>query len=63
MYKIAILGSENSHCMGFASVLAPREGMRRFPDLELIGIAGDEASNRAVMEKTSVKRASTDPAS
>ncbi len=63
MYKIAILGSENSHCMGFASVLAPREGMRRFPDLELIGIAGDEASNRAVMEKTSVTRASTDPAS
>ncbi len=62
MYKIAILGSENSHCAGFASVLAPRSGEKRFPDLELIGIMGDEASNLAVTEKTAVSRSSTDPA-
>ena len=62
MAKIAILGSENSHCMGFASVLAPLTGEKRFPDLELIGIMGDEASNRAVMAKTAVTLSSTDPA-
>ena len=62
MAKIAILGSENSHCMGFASVLAPLTGEKRFPDLELIGIMGDEESNRAVMDKTAVTPASTDPA-
>ena len=62
MYKVAILGSENSHCAGFASVLAPKSGEKRFPDIELIGIAGDEASNRAVAEKTAVARTSADPA-
>ena len=62
MAKIAILGSENSHCMGFASVLAPLTGEKRFPDLELIGIMGDEESNRAVMDKTAVTRSSIDPA-
>ena len=62
MVKIAILGSENSHCAGFASVLAPRDGEKRFPDIELIGVAGDEASNRAITDKYDVPRASTDPA-
>ena len=61
MYRIAILGSENSHCMGFASVLAPKNGERRFPEIELVGVAGDEASNRAILEKTAVTRAETDP--
>jgi predicted dehydrogenase len=61
MYKIAILGSENSHCLGFASVLAPKSGEKRFPDIELVGVAGDEASNSAVLEKTAVVRAETDP--
>ena len=62
MYKIAVLGSENSHCAGFASVLAPREGEKRFPDIELIGVAGDEASNKAIRDKYDVARSSTDPA-
>ena len=62
MYKIAILGSENSHCAGFASVLAPREGEKRFPDIELVGVAGDEASNKAITDKYDVSLASEDAA-
>ena len=61
MYKIAIIGSENSHCMGFASILCPKEGERRLPDLELIGVAGDEASSRAILDSTACPSASSDP--
>lgn len=61
MYKIAIIGSENSHAMGFASVLAPKSGERKFPDVELIGVCGDEKSNAAIAEKTAVNCFTDDP--
>ena len=61
MYRVAIIGSENSHCMGFAGVLAPKSGEKRFPDIELIGICGDDASNQAVMEKTACPFCTNDP--
>ncbi|MBQ2726603.1 MAG: Gfo/Idh/MocA family oxidoreductase [Clostridia bacterium] len=61
MYKIAIIGSENSHAMGFASVLAPKSGERKFPDIELIGVCGDEKSNAAIAEKTAVTCFTDDP--
>ena len=41
MKKIAILGSENSHCWLFASVLSPLKGDKRYPDIELVGIYGE----------------------
>lgn len=41
MIKIAILGCENSHCAAFASVLAPKDGQKRFPDVELLGVYGE----------------------
>ena len=62
MYKIAILGSENSHCAGFASVLAPTSGVKRFPEFMLWGVAGDDDSNIAVSEKAAVPVFTTDPA-
>ena len=40
MKKIAILGSENSHAALFASVLAPKDGKKRYEDIELIGVYG-----------------------
>lgn len=58
MIKIAILGSENSHCAAFASVLAPKSGEKIFPDLELIGVYGDPnevgvpEGNEAVAKKS-----------
>ena len=41
MKKIAILGSENSHCMLFASTFAPKDGKKLFEDIELLGVYGD----------------------
>ena len=41
MIKIAILGSENSHAWHFASVLAPIDGNKKYPDIELIGVYGE----------------------
>lgn len=41
MIKLAILGIENSHAKGFASVVAPKEGKKLFDDVELIGVYGD----------------------
>lgn len=54
MIKLAILGSENSHCSHFASVLAPKDGNKFFEDVELIGVYGDpdeagvEAGNQLI---------------
>ena len=42
MKKIAILGSENSHCWLFTSVLSPIEAEKRYPDIELVGIYGEK---------------------
>lgn len=61
MYKIAIIGSENSHALHFASVLAPKNGEKRFPDIELIGVCGDDNSNAAIAEKTAVTCFTNDP--
>lgn len=58
MIKLAILGSENSHCWNFASVLAPLDGKKMFEDVELIGVFGEpgepgvEEGNKAVLEKS-----------
>lgn len=41
MIKLAILGSENSHCWYFASVLAPIDGKKLYDDIELIGVYGE----------------------
>lgn len=44
MFKIAILGTENSHAAHFAAAIA--EGL--FPELALMGVYGDEAGNEKV---------------
>lgn len=59
--KIAILGSENSHCTGFASSLCPLNGESRYKDLELVGIYGDAEANAAVLEKAAVPFTTEDP--
>ena len=41
MIKLAILGLENSHSWAFASVFAPKDGKKRFEDIELLGVYGD----------------------
>ncbi len=61
MYKIAIIGSENSHCAHFASVLAPKSGNSPFPEIELVGVCGDERANRGVMDVSSCPYFTDDP--
>lgn len=59
MIKLAILGSENSHCSQFASVLAPKDGNKLFEDVEFLGVYGDpneagvEAGNKLVEKASS----------
>ena len=48
MYKIAILGTENSHAWGFASLLA----QNKYPEIELCGIYGDEKGNTAIRNQS-----------
>ena len=61
MYKIAIIGSENSHCGHFSAALAPKNGEKLFPELELIGICGDDASNEAVAKNCACEWYTNDP--
>ncbi|MGN1346670.1 MAG: Gfo/Idh/MocA family protein, partial [Eubacteriales bacterium] len=62
MYKIAIIGSENSHCGHFAAALAPKNGEKLFPELELVGVCGDDSSNEAVAKNCTCKCFTNDPA-
>lgn len=48
MYKIAILGTENSHAWAFASLIA----QNKYPELELCGIYGDEQGNSAIQAQS-----------
>jgi predicted dehydrogenase len=61
MYKIAIIGSENSHCGHFAATLAPKNGEKLFPELELIGVCGDNVSNEAVAKNCACEWYTNDP--
>lgn len=62
MIKLAILGTENSHSWYFSEILAPKDGKRRFADVELIGVYGafdDEKAQAGIEEikqRSSCKR-------
>lgn len=59
MIKLAILGSENSHCSNFASALAPLEGEKLFDDVELIGVFGEPGAPGVSEGNDRVKKASS----
>ena len=63
MYRIAILGTENSHAMTFAKYinLPGADGKRPFPDMEVVGVYGDEASAGAILKEAGVKHAAKSP--
>lgn len=67
MIKLAILGSENSHAWGFSSALAPKDGEKMFPDVELIGmhLNPETDDGKIAMDKikegSSIKEFSADP--
>lgn len=55
MYKIAILGTENSHAINFAKLIGgghPMRGGRAYADFKVIGAYGyDEKANREMVEE------------
>lgn len=59
MIKLAILGTESSHSWYFSSLLAPKEGKGRFPDVELIGVYGDPDDERGELGVEKIKEMST----
>ncbi|GHU97795.1 hypothetical protein FACS1894211_00290 [Clostridia bacterium] len=63
MYKIAILGTENTHAMAFSRYIniPGADGKKPFPDMEVIGVYGNEASTEAIMRETGVKLAARSP--
>ena len=58
MIKLAILGSESSHCSHFASVLAPKSGNKIFEDIKLIGVYTELNETGALEGNNSVKEVS-----
>ncbi len=64
MYKIAILGTENSHARSFCNVMKghPALGGVPYPDFEVIGICGDNPEeNKYLAENYGVPEISDDP--
>ena len=59
MIKVAILGSENSHCAHFASVLAPKNGNKMYDDVELIGVYGEPGEPGVTEGNEAVAKVST----
>ena len=59
MFKIAILGSENSHAANFAAMIAGRDGKRLFPDVELLGVYSDQSIAGAKEGNEQVAKVST----
>lgn len=56
MYKIAILGTENSHAKAFARLinLPGKDGKKLFPDMEVVGVYGDETSAGEILREANV---------
>lgn len=58
MIKLAILGTESSHAWHFSSILAPKDGERKYPDVELIGVYGDPSNEEALSGIEKIKQLS-----
>ena len=59
MIRLAILGTENSHSWYFSSILAPIDGERKFPDVELIGVYGSADDEKALEGIEKIKQMSS----
>ena len=65
MYRIGIIGTENSHAMAFAKILNqpdPETGKPRFPDARIVGVYGpDTDSTKKIMDEVGVDFIAKDP--
>jgi len=65
MYKIGIIGTENSHAMAFSKIINkpdPETGKLRYPDARVVGIYGpDPDSTKKIMDEVGVDFIAKDP--
>jgi predicted dehydrogenase len=58
MYRIGIIGTENSHAMAFSKIVNlpdPETGKLRYPDVRIVGVYGpDEESAKRIMDEAGV---------
>ncbi len=59
MFKIGILGIDNSHAWNFSSVFAPKEGEKKYPDVELVGVYGDYSTEGGQKGMEEIKKVSS----
>jgi predicted dehydrogenase len=65
MYRIGIIGTENSHAMAFSKIINrpdPETGKLRYPDVRIVGVYGpDEESTKRIMDEVGVDFIAKDP--
>ena len=65
MYKVGIIGTENSHAMAFAKIINlpdPITGKRLYPDVKVVGVYGpDEVSSKAIVDEAGADFVATSP--
>jgi predicted dehydrogenase len=65
MYRIGIIGTENSHAMAFSKIINqvdPETGKLRYPDARVSGVFGpDPASTQKIMDEVGVDFIAKDP--
>jgi predicted dehydrogenase len=65
MYRIGIIGTENSHAMAFSKIINlpdPLTGKIAYPDLKVVGVYGpDEDSPQAIKKEANVDFIAKDP--
>ena len=65
MYRLGIIGTENSHAMAFAKIINlpdPETGKMRYPDVRVTGVFGpDPDSTKKIMDEVGVDFIANDP--
>jgi predicted dehydrogenase len=65
MYRIGIIGTENSHALAFSKIINapdPETGKLRYPDVRVVGVYGpDEESTKRIMDEVGVDFIAKDP--
>lgn len=59
MFKVGILGIDNSHAWNFSSVFAPKGSEKLYPDIELVGVYGEYSTEGGQTGMAKIKELST----
>ena len=65
MYRLGIIGTENSHAMAFSRIINlpdAQTGKREYPDVKVVGVYGpDEVSSKAIVEEAGAEFVAANP--